>query len=216
MLLKCCQDEMIHLVDRPVLRLHLRHRHPGYRLQRPPLPACIKVKFIFDLDCLSNRFVSRIGCPALHPFAQVLDLFLPERGLGRHLLVVRITLHRPDEETLLRFSGHDDLSALTALHPASPAVKQETPLDLLGRCGVTLVTVICQERPDPLFEESQVLARNRIRGCQMRQQHQGRDNCEKAKHHDSMQTHHTASAGKLHGEVSIITPGSTGDSSAWQ
>ena len=130
-LLQFRQDKSINLINRPLSRLYPRHRNLPDWLQGPPLLSLLKVKVIFTPDGLAHLLLTRIRRAPSDPLPQVLHLLGTQCRLGRHCIIIRITLNHPDEQAFLRFAGHNDFSAFTSPHPACLSIKYQATLDLL-------------------------------------------------------------------------------------
>ncbi|MCP4512543.1 MAG: pentapeptide repeat-containing protein, partial [Fuerstiella sp.] len=71
--------------------------------------------------------------------------------LWRHLTITVLVTNRFNQQTLVRLTGHQRRTGVTARHDARAGIQSQATVDVAG--GMTFVTMFHQNRPHILFKE---------------------------------------------------------------
>jgi len=88
----------------------------------------------------------------LDPLHEVGDDFVRQFTFRRHLHPVLVS-QSLDDQTLLRFAGHDRRSGVAALFPSVATVELQPRLQCLRIGRVAFVAMLDEYRPNSLLEE---------------------------------------------------------------
>jgi hypothetical protein len=73
-------------------------------------------------------------------------------------------MDRIDQQAVLQASRHDGRTVIASPPNALPRIQRQAALDLLRILPVALVTLLREHRPDLLFEEIDLILRERLGG----------------------------------------------------
>ena len=148
-----CQHKPVDGPGRPVVAIHIRRRHPGHRLQAPPLASLGEHQFpgLFGRLVGGGGMITRIRSPLFDPFPKVGDDVLGEFFLRRHLQ--RPMLKSIDQQALVHSSGNHRRTGFATGTNRRTAVDPQPALDLGCRGRVARVALADQDRPNPALKE---------------------------------------------------------------
>jgi hypothetical protein len=115
----------------------------------------------FDIDrrtiCRFACIFSRIDCAVFDPCLHVGDDCARKLGLlRRHLQIGIATLDRRQQKALRGITGHNGGPRVAAGANALLRIQQQAALGFTCLDRMTLVAMLCQDRPDFCFEEREV------------------------------------------------------------
>ncbi len=137
--------------------LHRRRLRTFDRLERPVVAGPFEQPLERRRGSATR---SRVGGPHFDPFDEVGDLALRERVVGRHRLHPLLAADGMDQPALLGLAGHDDRPRGAAALERRRGVELQAAVGILG---MTVDAPIDEEWTDFLFEEVDLLWRDRGR-----------------------------------------------------